>query len=249
MCATSSRIRIRRLSRIALTSKNRGVDSELRQERVWDGSIQARPHPKEAGAFENAFAHHRVEAAKRAKVDPIGVVVANGSNADRLKMMAHENDEEFRSDALVSSETIAAVIDAFGRGEIELEAIAKDTNKSAIFEALPSGNAYTLATVARFIGWAKPSNRQAISTCRRAFDAYHHLPIVVLRHDEQHAEADLRHLVKAHPWEYNPNTRTHAPRLTEAPRILHERDLKVRSRSPFVLSQHRRSSRSAVAHL
>jgi hypothetical protein len=101
----------------------------------------------------------------------IGLVVANRSDADMLKMMAHENAEEFRSDALVGVETIAAVVEAYDRGEIDLESVSADTGKPFVY-LLPGGKRYSLATVARFLGWVKPSDRQATSACRRAFDAY-----------------------------------------------------------------------------
>jgi hypothetical protein len=48
------------------------------------------------------------------------------------------------------------VIEAYGRGEIELEPVDPKTNTSQI-HALPSGNAYSLATVARFLRWVKRS--------------------------------------------------------------------------------------------
>lgn len=136
----------------------------------WDGSIQARPHPSKADKFEIAFGHHRVEAAKRAGLTEIGLVLAPRSDADMLRMMADENREEFRSDALVAVETIAAVIEAYERGEIELEEPKKeDAGKREVF---PGGKTYTLTTVARFLGWVKPSTGQAINACRQAFDAY-----------------------------------------------------------------------------
>jgi hypothetical protein len=53
-------------------------------------------------------------------------------------------------------ETIAAVIEAFGKGEIELEAV--DAEHSHQTFRLPEGKRYSLATVARFLGWVKPSD-------------------------------------------------------------------------------------------
>ena len=61
------------------------------------------------------------------------------------------------------------VIDAYGAGEIELE--PADEQKSQKF-ILPGGKYYSLATVARFLGWVKPSDGQATRGCREAFDAY-----------------------------------------------------------------------------
>ena len=38
---------------------------------------------------------------------------------------------------------------------------------------LPGGKLYTLGTLARFLGWVKPSDGQATRGCREAFDAWH----------------------------------------------------------------------------
>lgn len=140
----------------------------------WDGSIQARPHPTKPGKVQIAFGHHRVEAAKRAGLKTIGLVVGPRDNATMLRMMASENQEEFRSDALLTVETISAVVDAYGRGEIDLEAVDPKTNKAQV-HAFPNGKAYSLPTIARFLGWIKPSTGQATHACRSAFDAYRQL--------------------------------------------------------------------------
>ena len=52
--------------------------------------------------------------------------------------MANENREEFKGDHLVAIETVAATVEAFGRGEIELEAVAKETPKAHIYH-VPAG--------------------------------------------------------------------------------------------------------------
>src|SRR5262245_1953976 len=77
----------------------------------WDGSLQARPHPTKTGKYEIAFGHHRVEAARRHRLETMGIVVAKRSDADMLRMMADENREEFKGDHLVAIETIAATIE------------------------------------------------------------------------------------------------------------------------------------------
>ena len=135
----------------------------------WDGSIQGRPTAE--GKIEIAFGHHRVEAAKRRNIAEIGIVVADRSNAEMLRMMGDENAAEFRHDVMVTIETIGAVVGAYERGEIELEPVDPKTNSSVTY-ALPGGKAYSLATVARFLGWVKPSDGQATNACRAAFDAF-----------------------------------------------------------------------------
>lgn len=137
----------------------------------WDGSIQGRPSTLEPGKVEIAFGHHRVEAARRKSLPAIGIVVSERSNTDMLRMMADENRSEFKHDARVGVETIAAVVEAYGRGEVELEAVAADGPRAGNV-ILPGGKIYNLATVARFLGWVKPSDGQATNACRQAFDAY-----------------------------------------------------------------------------
>ncbi len=61
------------------------------------------------------------------------------------------------------------MVEAYGAGEIELEAVDPKTNKSAIFDDLTGGKSYTLSTGARFLGWVNPSDGQATNDCREAF--------------------------------------------------------------------------------
>src|SRR5512139_425501 len=102
------------------------LQQSYRNSGFWDGSVQARPHPTKDEKYQLAFGHHRLEAARREKLDAIGVVVSKRTNTDMLRMMADENRGEFKHDALVGVETIAAVVEAFGRGEIELEALPSE---------------------------------------------------------------------------------------------------------------------------
>jgi hypothetical protein len=138
----------------------------------WDGSIQARPHPTKAAKFQLAFGHHRKEAARRAGLAELGVVVAKRDNATMLRMMASENAEEFKHSPLVTQETIGAVIEAYGAGEIDLEATDPKTPKGGVY-VVPGGKTYTIMTVARFLGWTKADGTQATNACRIAFDAWH----------------------------------------------------------------------------
>jgi hypothetical protein len=151
--------------------KLQGLINSYANSGFWDGSIQARPHPKKQGKYQIAFGHHRIEAARRAEIEQVGLVVADRTNGDMLRMMADENREEFRSDARVTVETLAAVIEAYDRGEIELEPIDPKHPGGQVF-TLPGGKVYSLATVARFLGWVKPSDGQATSACRSAFQSY-----------------------------------------------------------------------------
>ena len=85
-------------------------------------------------------------------------------------MMADENDSDFKHDAMVGIETIAAVVEAYDKGEIELEPV-KAGGKGTPTLTLPSGKECNLATIARFLGRVK-SNGQATHACEGAFNAY-----------------------------------------------------------------------------
>jgi len=140
----------------------------------WDGSIQARPSPTQKGKVEIAFGHHRVEAARRVGMKTLGLAVGDRDNSVMLRMMADENREEFKHDPLVSSETIAAVVEAYGRGEIELESVDPKTRKGFIHD-LPDGRTYTLTTAARFLSWTRSDGKggtMPTEVCRRAFDLF-----------------------------------------------------------------------------
>jgi hypothetical protein len=92
-----------------------------------------------------------------------------------LRMMASENAEEFKHSPLVTQETIGAVIEAYGAGEIDLEAVEPQTKAGAIYD-IPLGissRTYTCLSVARFLGWTKAGGTQATNSCRIAFDAWH----------------------------------------------------------------------------
>ena len=140
----------------------------------WDGSIQARPHPDKKGYVEIAFGHHRVESARRKGIKELGLVVVGRSNDDMLRMMADENRSEFQHDALVAVDVIATVIEAYGRGEIELPRVHPETPKNAIYEVCAGGHTYTLQTIAKYLGWMRKfgDKTRATSACERAFDAY-----------------------------------------------------------------------------
>lgn len=139
----------------------------------WDGSIQARPHPKKAGKYQIAFGHHRIAAAKDDRMIEVGVVVANRDNATMLRMMASENAEEFKHSPLVTQETIGAVIEAYGAGEIELE-VPTDLRggSGGVYRSQVQSKPYTLPMVAKFLGWTDKSG-QPTRNCRIAFEAWH----------------------------------------------------------------------------
>jgi hypothetical protein len=68
---------------------------------MWEGVI-ARP----AGDnFEIPFAHHRIEAAKRAGYASVAVIVRPLTDEQMIKMMAHENSEDYSTNFIVQLNT------------------------------------------------------------------------------------------------------------------------------------------------
>jgi hypothetical protein len=76
------------------------------------------------------------------------------SDTEMLKVMARENMEEWRTSPLVAMETVAAVIEAYEKGEIELE-MPKNKAREDVTRGSVS-HPYTARTVAKFLGWITP---------------------------------------------------------------------------------------------
>jgi hypothetical protein len=62
------------------------------------------------------------------------------------------------------------LLDAYAKGEVELPPVPDAFRNAQKFD-LPGGKSYSLAAVARFLGWVTPSDGQATHACRAAFDA------------------------------------------------------------------------------
>jgi flagellar biosynthesis GTPase FlhF len=135
------------------------------------GTIVARPA---GSAYEIAFGHHRLVALRETR-GPKGqaeVIVRDLTNEQMLKMMAKENMEEWGTSAWVELETVRAVIDAFGKGEIELPAVPTKTPEKHVRLASDE-HRYTRDSVATFLGWTKKDNNgvRPNAACESAFDA------------------------------------------------------------------------------
>ncbi len=119
----------------------------------WEGVI-ARP----AGdGYEIAFGHHRVEAAKRAGLMQIPLIVRDElTDDDMLKFMGRENGEDYRSDFLIMLETWDAAMQHL------------DPTGSKIDNPLK---------VARFLGWVteKGDGRERMIATAAACSAAHNL--------------------------------------------------------------------------
>jgi ParB-like nuclease domain len=126
----------------------------------------------ENGKYEQAFGHHRKEAYERhyGKGSEIEVIVLDLDDDQMLKMMAHENQEDWATSFVVQMETIQSVVQAFAEGRIQLEvppsrARISNVRQAPSFKKLPRGRSaptsgthpYTAESVGKFLGWLKPN--------------------------------------------------------------------------------------------
>jgi len=73
---------------------------------LWEGVIGREKDDR----VEIAFGHHRIEAAKRAGLSDVNVVIRELSDDDMLRFMGRENGEDYRTDFLVLLETWEAAV-------------------------------------------------------------------------------------------------------------------------------------------
>lgn len=136
------------------------------------GNLVAREN---GSGVEISYGHHRLEALIKeyGKNKKVGVIVRKLSNEDMIRMMAQENLDEWATSAFVEAETVQAVIDAYGCGEIKLPAPGKDTNRTLIRYAVltTKQRPYTVNTIARFLGWTVQGEGEQVANhaCRVAF--------------------------------------------------------------------------------
>lgn len=156
-----------------IRDKVEALRESLRATGYW-ANICARPA---GNKYEITFGHHRLIALQEewGLHKKVSINVEDYSNEQMLKMMARENSQEYGSSAWVEMETLRAVIDAYGKGEIELPAVPEKTNKSQIRYAgqSPVPHEYTTFAVAEFIGWVrkKDDGHRPNHACEVAFKA------------------------------------------------------------------------------
>ena len=83
----------------------------------WSNVI-VRPHPTEKGKYQQAYGHHRTEAAKRCGIIEAEFVVQDLDENLMLKMMELENQEDYRYSPLSMLESVKAVVKALAEGRI-----------------------------------------------------------------------------------------------------------------------------------
>ena len=160
------------------------LKASFKQTGFW-GNIVARKNGK---GYEIAYGHHRLVALKESYKPStvVPIIVRSISDDHMLKMMAQENMEEWGSSAFVELQTVAAVVEAYGRGEIELESVGNWDEEKGRFvcrhgvklvnirwapsyiEGLGKTSSpdltwslgYTPGTVAKFLGWTQKATSE-----------------------------------------------------------------------------------------
>jgi hypothetical protein len=120
------------------------------------------------GFVELAFGHHRYEAAKAQGLKEIPIIIEEFTDGEMLVWMAQEN---VGGGLPVVVEAVFAAVKALGEGKIEVDMPSPDTRKDVIRYA-PSfvikgpsptvgERAYTMDTLARYLGFIKKSTNRA----------------------------------------------------------------------------------------
>jgi ParB-like chromosome segregation protein Spo0J len=118
---------------------------------VWAGVHCRAVGPK----YQLAFGHHRVEAARRLRLDTLPVIVADLSDDEMVKMMAAENSEEYGHDfALGVLNAVEAVVRAYAAGKI---ALTQPERVRYLADRRNNTHPYTVETLSEFLGWALPT--------------------------------------------------------------------------------------------
>jgi hypothetical protein len=131
-----------------------------------------------AGKVEIAFGHHRKAAGEElyGSAHKVLIIIQELSDAEMLKMMANENQQDFSSSFVAEMETIEAVVKAFAAGKISLRAPKPVPGKgfpsirfapSFLAQSLSEEEAflgtkqpgYLPSSVAEFLGWLKPGGQ------------------------------------------------------------------------------------------
>lgn len=97
----------------------------------WDNIVARK---REGGGIEIAYGHHRLAALNElySGTKEFNWIVRDLDDDEMLKIMAHENLDEWGHDSAIERETIRAVVEAYGRGQISLGKPPKSTNQNAL---------------------------------------------------------------------------------------------------------------------
>jgi hypothetical protein len=101
-------------------------------------SVIARPIPQEGlWRYEQAFGHHRIEAARRAELQTIPIIVADLSDQQMLQYMGRENLEDYNANFLIQLESWEAAV------------------KSGLVASGRPENGTQAIDIARLLGWTR----------------------------------------------------------------------------------------------
>ena len=147
--------------------KIEALKKSIKDTSFWD-NLLVRKSPNGNGGYELAYGHHRLSALTELKVDEIDVPVRELTNTKMAQIMAHENMEEWTHSASIEQETVRAIVEAYGKGEIELPKPNAKTSHNQIrlapsfiqahryvTDASRCGvtHPYTIDILADFLGW------------------------------------------------------------------------------------------------
>jgi hypothetical protein len=139
--------------------------------------------------YEQAYGHHRIEAARRSGIKEADFVVRDLDENMMLKMMELENQEDYRYCPLSLLESVKAVVNALAAGRIapfehtlnmnEYRTAPKFTPvKGGLAESkLESAMQYTVLDVARYLGRTKVKDTQSDPRVYAALDALYLLDV------------------------------------------------------------------------
>lgn len=121
----------------------------------------------EGGKVEIAFGHHRLEAARQAKIRAIPVHVIHADDDAMFKMMANENLEEWETSTKVLLQTVRTLVEQFADGRLHLPSVKWPNGAKTLMVRLAprftptrvsdsqrceSENAYTESTLVSYLG-------------------------------------------------------------------------------------------------
>lgn len=161
------------------------IRKSIKQTGFWDNIVGRKI---EDGKVELAYGHHRWYALQQ-QFKPnheVNIIIRDLNDATLLKIMAAENQEEWKSNAAIEHETIKAAVAAYARGEIVLPEV-KDKTRSDLKRQAPSvlpvklqavdvqggfleDRSYTMQQIADFFEWTE-ANGNVQDRVRYGFQA------------------------------------------------------------------------------
>lgn len=145
-------------------TKIEALEESINTTGFW-GNVVARPDNN--GAYELAYGHHRVVAARNVlgKNAEVTIIIKKLSDKLMLQMMARENAQEYQSSPYIDIETLRQTVLAYANGKIDkcdLEPKKKDKAQDRFAPSFIQGQStppdpgafrYSASSTARFLGW------------------------------------------------------------------------------------------------